>query len=79
MSHTYAPAPATAQAPTHAPAPATAQAQAHATPPAPPANGRCHLTLGPHMLCLFVHVPHPYTRGIVQQAPQVSPEKCQSH
>ncbi|MBW0521939.1 hypothetical protein O181_061654 [Austropuccinia psidii MF-1] len=79
MSHTYAPAPTTAQAPTHAPAPATAQAQAQATPPELPANGQFHLTLGPHMLCLFVHVPHPCTRGIVQQAPPVSPTECNSH
>ncbi|MBW0519434.1 hypothetical protein O181_059149 [Austropuccinia psidii MF-1] len=85
MSNTYAPSPATAQAPTHAhtttstPALATAQAPASAHTTASPANGLCHLTLGPHMLCLFVHVSHPCTRVIVQQAPPVSPAKCQCH
>ncbi|MBW0550812.1 hypothetical protein O181_090527 [Austropuccinia psidii MF-1] len=68
MSHTYEPAPSTAQAPT--PAPATAQAttnapaptttkelaRTHRTTPEPPANGQCHLELGPHILCLSVNV-----------------------
>ncbi|MBW0472943.1 hypothetical protein O181_012658 [Austropuccinia psidii MF-1] len=77
MSHTYAPAPATAQArgTTPTPTPATAQALT----PAAPANVQCHLTLGPHMLCLCVHVSHPCTRSMVRRAPPVSPAKCQSH
>ncbi|MBW0505615.1 hypothetical protein O181_045330 [Austropuccinia psidii MF-1] len=85
MSHTYATAPAPATTQQHATAPtptwATAQAptSAYATAPAPPANFQCHLTLGPHMFCLCVHVSHPCTCGIVRQAPPVSPAKCQSH
>ncbi|MBW0500151.1 hypothetical protein O181_039866 [Austropuccinia psidii MF-1] len=89
MSHTYAPAPAAAQAPT--PAPATAQAttnastptiaqaltETHGTTPEPPANRQCHLTLGPHILWLCLHVSHPFTRGIVWRASPVSPRKCQ--
>ncbi|MBW0570785.1 hypothetical protein O181_110500 [Austropuccinia psidii MF-1] len=69
MSHTYVPAHATATAP----APAHTTAQAHVSPP----NGQCHLTLGPHMLCLCEHVAHPctctQTRCIVQRAPTMSP------
>ncbi|MBW0534752.1 hypothetical protein O181_074467, partial [Austropuccinia psidii MF-1] len=99
-SHTYAPTPATAQAPAHEnatatePSPTTAKEPAHAhvtaqapthtqphlPPPLPqgvphvsPANGQCHLKLGPHMLCLCVHVSHPCTRFIVQWAPTMSP------
>ncbi|MBW0560110.1 hypothetical protein O181_099825 [Austropuccinia psidii MF-1] len=45
----------------------------HVSPP----NGQFHLTLGPHMLCLCVHVAHPCThtktRCIVRRAPTMSP------
>ncbi|MBW0548706.1 hypothetical protein O181_088421 [Austropuccinia psidii MF-1] len=87
MSHTYARAPATAQAPTpspatakattNAPAPTTAQAltETHGTTSELPANCQCHLTLGPHILCLCMHVSHPFTHGIVWRAPPVSPRK----
>ncbi|MBW0546490.1 hypothetical protein O181_086205 [Austropuccinia psidii MF-1] len=45
-------------------------------PYAPATNGRCHLTLGPHISCLCVHdVSHPFTRThcIVRWAPNISP------
>ncbi|MBW0569061.1 hypothetical protein O181_108776 [Austropuccinia psidii MF-1] len=41
-----------------------------------PANGQCHLTLGPHMSCLCVHdVSHPCTRTnyMVRWDPAMSP------
>ncbi|MBW0550926.1 hypothetical protein O181_090641 [Austropuccinia psidii MF-1] len=42
----------------------------------PPSNGQCHLTLGPHMSCLYVHdVSHPCTCTccIAWWAPTMSP------
>ncbi|MBW0544445.1 hypothetical protein O181_084160 [Austropuccinia psidii MF-1] len=78
MSHTYASSPATAQAPTPAPTTAQALTGTHGTTPEPPANGQCHLTFGPNILCLCVHVSHPFTSGIVWQAPPVSPRKYPS-
>ncbi|MBW0496365.1 hypothetical protein O181_036080 [Austropuccinia psidii MF-1] len=87
MSHTFAPAPTSAQVNAHAPttaqapspAPTLADAQESTTTPEPPANVQLNFTLGRHMLFLCVHVSHPCTEGIVWQASPVSPTKCQSH
>ncbi|MBW0517503.1 hypothetical protein O181_057218 [Austropuccinia psidii MF-1] len=77
MSHTYAPARATAQAPApaHTTAQETAPAQAFAQgiPHVSFTNCQCHLKLGPHILCLCVHVSHSCTHCIVQWAPTMSP------
>ncbi|MBW0550487.1 hypothetical protein O181_090202 [Austropuccinia psidii MF-1] len=62
MSHTYVPAQA------HATKTAPAHAHAHVSP----SNGLCHLTLGPHMLCLCVHVAHPNPLPL-RRAPTISP------